>query len=133
ALAGGGPDALYRERRSLSAGAEQLPLRALVSLMRRCGPDPRVVAECVRPMWPHLIDAGAQLRRDIRAAVLAARQNYFHLDEPDDVPFNLALVLYGVRAYADARALFEESVRLYGDDAASHWNLGLCHVALGRP
>ena len=128
-----GPDALYRERRDISTMAEPRPPRALVSLMRRCGPDPRVVAECVRPLWPHLIDAGARLRRDIRGAVLAAWPNYFHLGEPYDMPFDLALVLYGVRAYADARALFEESVRLYGDDAATHWNLGLCHVALGKP
>ena len=133
AMASGGPDARYRERRDLSTMTEPRPPRALMSLMRRCGPDPRVVAECVRPLWPHLTAAGARLRRDIRDAVLAAWSNYFHLGEPQDMPFDLALVLYGVRAYADARALFEESVRLYGDDAATYWNLGLCHVALGKP
>src|SRR5207247_9004255 len=50
AMASGGPDALYRERRDLSTMAEPSPPRALVSLMRRCGPDPRVAAECVRPL-----------------------------------------------------------------------------------
>jgi len=133
AMASGGPDARYGERRDLSTMAEPRPPRALMALIRRCGPDPRVVAECVRPLWPHLIDAGARLRRDIRDAVLGAWSNYFHVGEPRDMPFDLALVLYGVRAYADARELFEASVRLYGDDAATYWNLGLCHVALGRP
>jgi Tfp pilus assembly protein PilF len=48
------------------------------------------------------------------------------------VPFDLGLLLYAVRAYADARALFEASLRLYGEDAAARWNVGLCHVALGN-
>jgi hypothetical protein len=132
ALAAGGPDALYHARRALTM-SRRVTLRTVLALLRRGGPDPRVIAECVRPLWPHLIDADARLRRRIRDAVLAAWPNYFHLGEPHDLPFDLALVLYEVRAYADARALFEASLRLYGDDAATRWNLGLCCVALGKP
>jgi hypothetical protein len=132
ALASGEPDRLYRARRALATAQPRSP-RAVLSFIRRCGPDPRVLAECIRPLWPHLVDASARLRRDIRDAVLAAWPNYLHLGEPYDLPFDFALVLYQVRAYADAQALFEESLRLYGDDAATYWNLGLCHVALGRP
>jgi tetratricopeptide (TPR) repeat protein len=132
ALARGGPDERYGTRRALATAEPRSP-RALLSLIRRCGPDPRVLAECIRPLWPHLIGADARRRREIRDAVLAAWPNYLHLGEPYDVPFNFALVLYQVRAYADARALFGESLRLYGNDAATHWNIGLCHVALGKP
>jgi hypothetical protein len=133
AVAGGGPDALYAARRDLATRVRPLSPRALLSLMRSGGPDPRVVAECVRPLWPHVADADAPLRRDIRIAILAAWPNYYHLGEPYDLPFTFGLVLYAVRAYDEARALFAESVRLYGDDAATHWNLGLCYVALGKP
>jgi tetratricopeptide (TPR) repeat protein len=133
AIAGAGPDELYSLRRGLATVDEPLPPTALVSLIRLCGYDPRVVAECVRPLWPHLADADAALRRDVRDAVVAAWPNYYHLGEAYDQPFNLALLLYEVRAYADAKALFKESLRLYGEDAATRWNLGLCHVALGNP
>jgi tetratricopeptide (TPR) repeat protein len=132
-MAGGGPDALYGLRRELAMGPGKPLPSALLSLMRRCGPDPRVVAECIRPLWPHLAATGARLRRDIRNTVLAAWPNYYHVGEPHDLPFDLALLLYEARAYADARALFEASLRLYGEDAATRWNLGLCHVALGDP
>ena len=87
----------------------------------------------MRPLWPHLADADAALRHDIRDAVHAAWPNYFHIGEPSNIPFHLALLLYEVRAYADARALLEASRRFYGDDAATSWNLGLCYVALGKP
>ena len=59
--------------------------------------------------------------------------NYFHLGEEYDLAFNLALLLYETHAYVDAHALFEESVRLYGENGATRWNLGLCQVALGKP
>lgn len=132
ALSGGGPDALYAERRRRGADRGAIRASGLVSLMRRCGPDPRVIAECVRPLWPHLPDAGVRLRRAVRESVLAAWPNYYHFGERHDVPFDLGLLLYAIRAYADARVLFEASLRFYGDDAATHWNLGLCHVALGN-
>ena len=128
-----GPDALYALRRGLPAVSDGRRAREIVSLMRRCGPDPRVVAECVRPLWPHLAKAGPALRHDVRRAVLAAWPNYYHLGEAHDLAFDLALLLYEARAYADARALFERSCVLYGDDGATRWNLGLCHLALGQP
>ena len=132
ALAAGGPDALYGERRRLAGRASPVDPSALLSLIRRSGHDPRVVAECVRPIWPHLAGATPRLRRDIRRAVLAAWAGYYHLAEPHDVPFDLGLLLYAVRAYGDARTLFQASLRLYGEDASVRWNLALCHVALGN-
>jgi hypothetical protein len=133
AMEDGGPATAYRLRRALAAGGGRATPAALLGLIGRCGPDPRVVAECVRPLWPHLAEAGPRLRRDVARAVLDAWPNDYHLPEPHDVPFALGLLLYAARAYADARRLFEASRRLHGDDAATWWNLGLCHVALGRP
>jgi tetratricopeptide (TPR) repeat protein len=132
-MASGGPDALYGLRRALPAAEAPASAADLLSLMRRCGPDPRVVAECLRPLWPHLAEADDTLRRDVRDAVIAAWPNYYHLGDSHDLAFSLGLLLYEVRAYAEARTLFEESLRLYGDDAATLWNRGLCEVALGRP
>ena len=136
AMAGGGPDGIYAERRRLSMRVSAWSPRRLIGLMRRAGSDaggdPRVIAECVRPLWTHLADAPPSLRRELRDAVLAAWPNYYHFSEAQDLAFDLGLLLYEVRAYANARTLFEQSLRLYGDDAATRWNLGLCHVAVGH-
>ena len=133
AIGDGGPDELYTFRRGLTAIADQLGAAELVALIRLCGHDPRVVAECIRPLWRHVVDANARLRLEIRDIALAAWANYYHVGEPYDLAFNLALLLYETRAFVDAHALFDESVRLYGDDGATRWNLGLCQVALGKP
>ena len=133
AIGDGGPDELYTFRRGLTAIADQLGAAELVALIRLCGHDPRVVAECIRPLWRHVVDANARLRLEIRDIALAAWASYYHVGEPYDLAFNLALLLYETRAFTDAHALFDESVRLYGDDGATRWNLGLCQVALGKP
>jgi tetratricopeptide (TPR) repeat protein len=120
-------------RRGLSVAAHLPRPTDLLALMQRCGHDPRVVAECVRPLWPSLADASPALRHRLRDAVRSAWPNHYDIGEAEDIPFTLALLLYQVRAYADAQALFEASLRRYGDDGATRWNLALCHVALGEP
>jgi tetratricopeptide (TPR) repeat protein len=128
-----GPDELYTLRHALTDTGDRLSAAELLSMIRLCGHDARVMAECIRPLWRHLATAGARLRLEIRDAALAAWDNYFHLGEEYDLAFNLALLLYETHAYVDAHALFEESVRLYGDNGATRWNVGLCQVALGKP
>jgi hypothetical protein len=132
ALGTGTPDVLYSRRRAL-ASASTVDLPALRALIEDAGPDPRVLAECARGLWPHLHAADESLRRDLRTIVLAAWANYFDAGDSDDVPFQLGLLLYAVGAYEDARRLFDASVHVAGDDAATRWNLGLCHLARGRP
>ena len=129
AVGPGGPDRLYAERRRLATARPTLP--RLLRLIDRAGADPRVIAECVRPLWPHLARPSARTRRALRDAVAAAWPNYYHLGEDTDLAFVLALLLYEIRAYGEARRLFDESLRLYGEDGAARWNLGLCHLALG--
>ena len=129
----GGPDELYSLRHALTDTADQLGAAEILSMIRLCGHDARVMAECIRPLWRHVAHADARLRLEIRDAALAAWDNYFHLGEEYDLAFNLALLLYETHAYVDAHALFEESVRLYGENGATRWNLGLCQVALGKP
>jgi hypothetical protein len=132
-IGNGGPDDLYSLRHRLTTAAARLGAAELLSLIRLCGYDARAMAECIRPLWRHVAEADARQRLAIRDAALAAWDNYFHLGEEYDLAFNLALLLYEVRAYVDAHAFFEESVRLYGENGATSWNLGLCQVALGKP
>jgi hypothetical protein len=132
AMARGGPDALYSRRRAL-ATSPRPTLRALLGLLVGSGHDPRVVAETLRPLWPHLPDASAPVRGRLRDIAVGAWRNHYELGEPHDVAFDLGLLLYGVRAWDDARRLFEAALDSHGGDAATWWNLGLCHVALGNP
>jgi SAM-dependent methyltransferase len=131
ALTGGGPDAIYHQRRRL-ASIRTPPLRALLDLLRTSGPDPRVLAECLRPLWPHLMAASPELRGRLHKLVTEAWTNHYDIGDPHDVAFDLGLLLYAVRSWAGARRLFEASLRSHGDDAATHWNLALCHLALGH-
>jgi len=133
AIAHGGPDALYHLRHALTDTAERMSASQLLAVIRLSGDDARVMAECIRPLWRHVTHADARRRIEIRDAARAAWANYYHLGEDYDLAFNLGLLLYEARAYVDALALFQESLRLYGDDAATLWNAGLGYVALAKP
>jgi tetratricopeptide (TPR) repeat protein len=132
-LGHGEPDELYDLRHALTDTADRLGAADLLSMIRLCGHDARVMAECIRPLWRHLAEADPQRRLEVRDAALAAWTHYFHLGEAYDLAFNLGLLLYETQAYVDAHALFSESLRLYGENGATRWNLGLCEVALGKP
>jgi hypothetical protein len=130
-MTGGGPDALYRRRRAL-ASSRPPTRRSLLALLRASGPDPRVVAECLRPLWPHLTTASPALRRELQRMTMGAWANHYDLGEAYDVAFDLGLLLYAVHAWSDAQRLFEASLRSHGHDAATHWNLALCRLARGE-
>ena len=78
------------------------------------------------------MSASPALRARLHDIVVDAWRNHYDVGEPHDLAFDLGLLLYGVQSWDDARGLFEASLRSHGADAATHWNLGLCHLALGE-
>jgi SAM-dependent methyltransferase len=127
-----GPDEMFTLRRGVQALYGQLPIEALVALIRLCHDDPRVLRDCLSALWEHLGELSEPARRDLVELVDAVWANYFHLGEPRDLPFEMAMLLHGLEEHERALALFEASLRLYGDDPRTRWNMGLCHVRLGR-
>jgi tetratricopeptide (TPR) repeat protein len=55
---------------------------------------------------------------------------HFPLREPVDVAFQAAMLLLAAQSPREALALFEESIRWYGPDAATSTNIAVCHLAL---
>ena len=75
-------------------------------------------------LWEGHLEQLRQVLRDVW-------EHYYHLGEPEDLPFALAALWYRLGDYAQAAALFERSLAWYGDDARTRWNLSLCHRARG--
>jgi len=126
-----GPDDVFSLRRALDPHYGDLPLEALTALIRLCHDDPRVLRDCLPALWERLGDASPVARRDLTALIRRVYENYYHLGEERDLPFELALLCHGLSEPALALALFLDSRRLYGDDTRTQWNIGLCHAALG--
>lgn len=125
-----GPDDFYTLRSGLREQLSRLDVPELLALVRLSGDDPRVLRDCLPALWEHL-DAASEVRRvELGRLVEQCWENYYHLGEPRDTPFELGMVLYRLKEYARALDFFRHSRRLYGDHAAALWNMGLCHAAL---
>lgn len=131
AVAHFGPDDFYTLRSGLLDQLGGFGVVHHLALVRLSGSDPRMLRDCLPALWDMVDSASAAQRQELVRIIERCWQNYFHLGEARDTPFDFAMMLYRLEEYARALALFEESRRLYGDAAVTFWNMALCHTALG--
>jgi hypothetical protein len=126
------PDDLFHLRRVLVETCEQLDLDHLLGLVRVSSHDARVFADCLPALYPRVAAAPSWLRRDLVAAVKRAWAQHYPFGERVDLAGKLAAILFECGAHSDALALYRASLDLAGEDARTHWNIGVCCIALGR-
>ncbi|MGD9536666.1 MAG: tetratricopeptide repeat protein [Alphaproteobacteria bacterium] len=73
-----------------------------------------------------------EVRADLARALDAVWERYYPMSEDEPVAFTIGRVYYAMRRYDEARGYFERALGLEGDDAMTHYNIGLCHEACGR-
>jgi len=127
------PDDLFRVRRLVSSGALGIELADAMSIIRLSNYDPSVVYASVPVIAGEAHTLSPADRLELIDAVHRAFDNYFHMDEREDVPFELAALLHLVDDHAGAIRLFEASLRFYGEDPRTLWNLSICALANGQP
>ncbi len=128
-----GPDDFYTLRRGVARGLAELGLEEVLSLIRLSGFDPRTLRDCLPVLWSHLDGLDAASREELVAAVRGVWERYYPIGEEHDFPFDLGVLLYEAGAHGAALEMFDASLRLHGDDPRTAWNIGLCHLAQGRP
>lgn len=125
------PADVFALQRGVRAVHEALDAHALIALLRLTGGDPRVALEVAGHLGARLDDLWEGHREQLRQVLREVWAHYYHLGEPEDLPFVLATLWYRLGDHAEAAALFERSLAWYGDDARTRWNLSLCHRARG--
>lgn len=131
AIETGSPVDFLIVRRGIEPHYASLGLGQLLSFLRLSGWDPKLIADCAPVLWDRIAAAGSAERLELVRVIRRGWTRYYHLGEASDLAFEFGMLLYGAGAYSQALDRFEDSRRLYGDDARTFWNLGLCHAALG--
>ncbi len=129
----GGAVDFYTHRQGIGPNYDKLELKHLLSLIRLSGWDPKILGDCLPALWPQLDQASEPQRKELLRAIERVWQNYYCLHERRDLASELGSVLYGLKEFSKSLELFEESFRLYGDDANTLWTMGLCYIGLHRP
>ncbi len=53
--------------------------------------------------------------------------NYYHMDEKQSLPFFIAVLLCAIQRYKESLPFFDHSIRLYGRQPQTLYNLGMCY------
>jgi tetratricopeptide (TPR) repeat protein len=127
-----GPDDFYTLKKGIEKIYDTLTLPQLLAYLRLSRWDANILQGC----FPTLLDRVDSLSEAEREALYEAIQQvwdtYYPLGEKRDLAFELGMLLYGMTYYADALDFFQHSLRLYGPDLGTVYNMGMCHYGLGR-
>ncbi|MDC0711292.1 tetratricopeptide repeat protein [Stigmatella sp. ncwal1] len=133
AFEGAGFDDFFRLRQGIESQYSMLEVEHILALLRLSRYDPRILRDCVPVLMMHAGSLSPMERQELADVVSRVWENYFHIGEARDLPFEFAGLLHTLGEPTAALALFQESLCLYGEDPRTFWNMALCAVALKRP
>ncbi len=128
-----GPDDFYTLKKGIEKLYDALTLPQLLAYLRLSGWDANILLGC----YPSLLERTACLSESERGALAEAIgqvwDTYYPIGEERDLAFCLGMLLYGMSYYRQALDYFGHSTRLYGPDASTAYNMGMCHYGLRQP
>ena len=125
-----GPDDFYTVKKSIGKALEAWGLWPLIAYLRQSGWDSKTFHDCLPVVLDQLDELTTQGKHALRDATRRVWDAYFWIGEDDDLGFALGMVCYGIGAFVEAVEFFEHSVRLWGPDPATLYNLAVNHAAL---
>jgi SAM-dependent methyltransferase len=125
-----GPDDFYNLKKAMEDRAETLTLAQIASYLRFSGWDSHIFWTCFPTLLDTIETATDALRQELFDAIHHIWDSYYHIGEKLDLAFHLGILLFRLRYYREALALFHHSLRLYGRDKSTLFNMAVCHHRL---
>jgi hypothetical protein len=127
-----GPDDFFDLKKSMEIRREDLSLEQILAWMRFSGWDSNVVLGYLPALMELAGTAPELLRREICRMVQEVWKACAPLVVQEDLAFQLGVLLCAIEHFEEALGLFHESVRLYGANPATLYNIALCLFELGN-
>jgi tetratricopeptide (TPR) repeat protein len=128
-----GPDEFFSLKRALEHDPDALPLSSLLALLRLGGDDSWLICHYQSQLIDKVKVATDIERKEISQLLERAWDGYYHIAEGTDFPFAAGMILYEMSLHSQALEFFGRSLKLYGIDANTYYNIGLCHYQEQRP
>lgn len=132
AIEKGGPDDFYTLKRGIEKHYDDLLLEELTALLRLSNWDSKTFLDSFPALLNRVESASESLREELYIAIQIVWENYYHIGEERDIAFCIAMLLYGMNYYLEALMYFDHSLRLYGPDPSTLYNMAMCHYSLGQ-
>ena len=132
AIENGGPDDFYTLREGIRKHYNGFTLGELLAYLRLSGWDADLFLDCFPALLEQSKSASPALREEFYWALQHIWDTYYPIGEWYDVAFCIGLLYHAWNYYHEALRFFQISLQLYGAEAATVHNIGLCYYALGQ-
>lgn len=125
-----GPDDFYTLKKALEAASATLAVDQILAYLRFSGWDAGIFSIVFPRLMELLPDLDELERKELSRAARQVWENYLPIGEDRDLAFELGVLLSEIERLPEALELFGHSLRLQGPDAATYYNIGICHARL---
>lgn len=125
-----GPDDFFLIKRGLENAVDALSADEILALLRFSGWDATIFWSLSARLMALAPEIEESLRPEISMAARQIWNLYLPIGEERDLAFQLALLLAAIEYYPEALEFFTHSLRAYGPDARTFYNLAVCHSRL---
>jgi tetratricopeptide (TPR) repeat protein len=130
AIERGGPDDFFTLKKGIEKNYDALSLEQLIAFLRLIGWDSKIFLDCFPSLVKQVESASEHLRQELHSTIQQVWETYYHIGEQRDIAFYMAMLFYGMNYYPEALEYFQHSLRLYGPDASTFYNMAMCHYTL---
>lgn len=117
----------FRIGESIDAAITKPTLRMTIDLIRLSGNDPQVLYEVSDHVLRALDEeeADSESQAELRRLLGPCLDAFFPIGDEADLAFEVGRIAYRLEMYRLSERAFSTSLNLFGDDAPTHFNLGL--------
>lgn len=127
-----GPDDFFTFSQLVAGLAETATFRQILALLKLSGWDHEILMRFFENLMAQLPSLTEGDWRDLHFAVRKVWERYYAIGEDLDLAFHLGVILLEIREFAEALEFFQFSGNTAGPNAATSYNIGMCHFGLSQ-
>ena len=126
-----GNDEFYALKQNFLRSHKLLPIKHLIVHFRLSRFDPQFIMDTRYHLQRILSGTTEQERAEFFIVLQRAWELYYHISEPEDIAFDMAMMLYEMDYVETAALMFRHSLHLYGTNPSTLYNLAACYRQMG--
>lgn len=127
-----GPDDFFTLTGAIEKNYENFSTEEILAYLRLSGWDPNIMLGFFPILMSQMETADEVLNQEIYEAIGQVWDCYYPIGEQQDLAFYLGLLLGQMQYYGPALQYFQESLKMYGTDSMTLYNMGMCYYHLGE-
>ncbi|WP_413167780.1 tetratricopeptide repeat protein [Capilliphycus salinus ALCB114379] len=133
AIVNNSPDDFFNLKKAIEYHCDRLSLQQIIAYLRLSGWDTKIFLGCLSPLTQQIESASNSQRQELIQVIQNIWDTYYPIGEPQDLAFQLGELLIKLQDYHTASWYFQQSLKLYGLQPNTLYNLGLCYHHLNKP